>query len=87
MQMISPPMISQHSHVNPTNFVFPGYRYPAYTFPAIQVSPKSAAVSGYKRSEKLEKPVSMTPQEKIEKLRRRQQMQVISFLIRLDQVW
>jgi len=34
-------------------------------------------VSGYKRSEKLENPVSMTPQEKIEKLRRRQQMQAM----------
>lgn len=76
MHTIPPPMVGQHMQVNPTNFVFPGYRYPAYTFPAVQVAPKKTAVSGYKRSEKLENPVSMTPQEKIEKLRRRQQMQV-----------
>lgn len=77
MHTIPPPMVGQHMQVNPTNFVFPGYRYPAHTFPAIQVAPKKAAVSGYKRSEKLENPVSMTPQEKIEKLRRRQQMQAM----------
>ncbi|XP_078148168.1 uncharacterized protein LOC144543664 isoform X3 [Carex rostrata] len=77
MNTITPPMVGQHMQVNPTNFVFPGYRYPAYTFPAIQVAPKKTAVSGYKRSEKLENPVSMTPQEKIEKLRRRQQMQAM----------
>ncbi|KAJ4750907.1 agglutinin-like protein [Rhynchospora pubera] len=77
MNTLPPPMVGQHLQVNPTNFVFPGYRYPAYIFPASQVTPKEASVSSYKRSEKLEKPVIMTPQEKIEKLRRRQQMQAM----------
>ncbi|KAM0948791.1 putative LNK family protein [Dioscorea sansibarensis] len=79
-------------------FMFSGYGFPAYSFPAIPVLPCAPAernqmapvVVGYKSnvdqskgsnsSDKLpdsSKPLTMTPQEKIEKLRRRQQMQAM----------
>ncbi|KAH7679301.1 hypothetical protein IHE45_06G049800 [Dioscorea alata] len=84
--------------ISSSQFMFSGYGFPAYSFPAIPVLPYAPAernqiapvVVGYKSnvdqskgsnsSDKLpdsSKPLTMTPQEKIEKLRRRQQMQAM----------
>ncbi|XP_039118010.1 protein LNK2-like [Dioscorea cayenensis subsp. rotundata] len=84
--------------ISSSQFMFSGYGFPAYSFPAIPVLPCAPAernqmapvVVGYKSnvdqskgpnsSDKLpdsSKPLTMTPQEKIEKLRRRQQMQAM----------
>ncbi|KAJ0980916.1 hypothetical protein J5N97_009171 [Dioscorea zingiberensis] len=84
--------------ISSTQFMFSGYGFPAYTFPAVPVLPcapaernqMTPAAVGYKSnvdhskvsnsSDKLQdasKPSTMTPQEKIEKLRRRQQMQAM----------
>lgn len=82
--------IEQFQH--PNQFTFPGYGYLAYPFPTIplvsniqaeghQTNAVAAScrtsVDSPKQSRSTEKPLMMTPQEKIEKLRRRQQRQAL----------
>ncbi|KAL6608011.1 hypothetical protein ACP70R_041074 [Stipagrostis hirtigluma subsp. patula] len=77
---------------HPNQFMFPGYGYPAYPFPPIpmvsniqpeghQMEPAATShrtsTDSPKHSSSMEKSLTMTPQEKIEKLRRRQQMQAL----------
>ncbi|XP_051204815.1 protein LNK2 isoform X3 [Lolium perenne] len=82
--------MERFQHAN--QFKFPGYGYPAMPFPSIplvsniqaeghQANPVAAScrtsVDSPKQSSSTEKPLMMTPQEKIEKLRRRQQRQAL----------
>ncbi|XP_047055668.1 protein LNK2-like isoform X2 [Lolium rigidum] len=82
--------MERFQHAN--QFKFPGYGYPAWPFPSIplvsniqaeghQANPVAAScrtsVDSPKQSSSTEKPLMMTPQEKIEKLRRRQQRQAL----------
>ncbi|CAM0956008.1 unnamed protein product [Alopecurus aequalis] len=82
--------MEQFQHAS--QFTFPSYGYPAYPFATIplvsniqaeghQTNPVAAScptsVDSPKQSSSTEKPLMMTPQEKIEKLRRRQQRQAL----------
>ncbi|KAL6884659.1 hypothetical protein ACP4OV_010595 [Aristida adscensionis] len=82
--------MGQVQHTN--QFMIPGYGYPAYPFPTFPLVPNiqpeghqtNPAATSYrtstdspKHSTSMEKSLMMTPQEKIEKLRRRQQMQAL----------
>ncbi|KAJ3669232.1 hypothetical protein LUZ60_011182 [Juncus effusus] len=86
-KMTVPPLINNSPnqvpvmHMQPgptTGFPFPGFGFPGYSFPGILIPGKPASNSYNNDRTESGNPVSvMTPQEKIEKLRRRQQMQAL----------